>query len=49
VKTPDEASQPIAEEMLFRPKRFKPKERDKFEGFRDRQDDEDWVPEPPKY
>jgi hypothetical protein len=49
LKSPDEAAKPIAEELIRRPIKFKPKERDKFEGFRDRTDEEDWVPEPPKY
>lgn len=47
----DDPSLPIAEEMIEK-RRRKPllpvKGKDKFEGFRE-PNDEEWVPEPPTY
>jgi hypothetical protein len=50
--TEDEVSKPIADEMVqrkYRSRTIKRKERDKFEGFKEPDRDDDWVPEPPTY
>ena len=47
----DDPSQPIADEMIERRRRkpiLQPKGKDKFDGFKER-DDEEFVPEPPTY